>query len=119
MDHNELGKLGEQIAQNYLAKQGYTILETNWRYLKAEIDIIAQKVPGVIHIVEVKTRNNSFIGNPEEFVTPQKIKLLVSAANEYIVSNDLDAEVQFDIIAIVKNSKYETLNHIENAFYHF
>lgn len=117
--HNELGKVGEKIAQKYLISNGYQILDTNWRYLKAEIDIIAQKDPSTIHIIEVKTRTNNFIGNPEEFVTPKKIKLLVSAAHEYMISKKLNAEVQFDIIAIVKNSKYETIDFIENAFYHF
>lgn len=117
--HNELGLIGEKIAQDYLINKGYKILDTNWRYLKAEIDIIAQKDSDTIHIIEVKTRANNFIGDPEEFVTPKKIKLLVSAANEYIISKNLSAEVQFDIIAIVKNSKYEAVNHIENAFYHF
>ncbi|HEX8576362.1 MAG TPA: YraN family protein, partial [Flavobacterium sp.] len=42
-EHNELGKQGEALAVEYLQKNGYTILETNWVFQKAEIDIIAQK----------------------------------------------------------------------------
>ncbi len=118
-EHNELGELGEQIAVDLLVKKGYKIIERNWRYLKAEIDIIAQKEPETLVIVEVKTRSNSFIGNPEEFVTPKKIKLLVKAANEYVVSRKLDVEVRFDIIAIVSNSRYQNIDHLENAFYFF
>ncbi|HIP47742.1 MAG TPA: YraN family protein [Lutibacter sp.] len=118
-EHNELGDLGEQIATDLLLKKGYKIIERNWRYLKSEIDIIAKKDPETLVIVEVKTRSNSFIGNPEEFVTPKKIKLLVKAANEYVVSRKLDVEVRFDIIAIVKNSKYQNIDHLENAFYFF
>jgi len=118
-EHNELGELGEQMAVNILLKKGYKIIERNWRYLKAEIDIIAQKNPKTLVIVEVKTRSNSFIGNPEEFVTAKKIKLLVKAANEYVISRKLDVEVRFDIIAIVKNSKYEKIEHLEDAFYFF
>ena len=116
---NELGELGEQIAVDLLLKKGYKIIERNWRYLKAEIDIIAQKDPETLVIVEVKTRSNSFIGNPEEFVTEKKIKLLVGAANEYVISRKLDVEVRFDIIAIVNNSKYEKIEHLEDAFYFF
>lgn len=118
-DHNELGKEGEQIAVDLLLQKGYKILNKNWRYLKAEIDIIAQKDPETLVIVEVKTRSNSFVGNPEEFVTPKKIKLLVMAANEYVISRNLNIEVRFDIIAIVKNSKYQKIEHLEDAFYFF
>ncbi len=118
-EHNELGKEGEQIAVDLLLQKGYKIIERNWRYLKAEIDVIAQKDSDTLVIVEVKTRSNSFIGNPEEFVTNKKIKLLVMAANEYVVSRKLDIEVRFDIIAIVKNSKYQKIEHLEDAFYFF
>ncbi|OAD91070.1 hypothetical protein A7A78_04440 [Aequorivita soesokkakensis] len=117
--HNELGKLGEEIAAQYLLKSGYKILRRNFYFDKAEIDIIAQKEEDTVVIVEVKTRNNSYFGDPQDFVTKNKIKLLVKAANEYIVSNDLNVEVRFDIIAVLKNQKEEKLEHFENAFYHF
>ena len=116
--HNELGALGEQLAANYLLKHGYTVLERNFIFQKAEIDIIAQK-DSLLVIVEVKTRNSDFFGDPQSFVTPSKIKLLVKAANEYILMNNLDLEVRFDIIAILKNKHQENIEHIENAFYHF
>jgi|SRR5690554_4059071 len=117
--HNELGKIGEELAVQFLIKKGYKILRRNFYYDKAEIDIIAQKEEDTIVIVEVKTRNSAFFGDPQEFVTKNKIKLLVKAANEYIVSNELDVEVRFDIIAVLKNQKIEKLEHFENAFYHF
>ncbi|QIE59654.1 YraN family protein [Rasiella rasia] len=118
-DHNELGILGEELATKYLLRSGFAILERNWRFQKAEIDIIAQKEEGTIIFVEVKTRNSAFFGNPQDFVTPSKIKLLVKAANEYLISNQLDVEARFDIVAILKNSKEERIEHFENAFYHF
>tara|TARA_R110000772_G_scaffold198505_1_gene309191 strand:- start:193 stop:555 length:363 start_codon:yes stop_codon:yes gene_type:complete len=117
--HNELGKIGEELAAQYLIKNGYTILRRNFFFDKAEIDIIAQKEENTIVMVEVKTRNSDFFGDPQSFVTPAKIKLLVKAANEYIISNELNVEVRFDIIAILKNQKQEKLEHFENAFYHF
>lgn len=116
--HNELGKIGEQLATDYLHRQGYSILERNFIYDKAEIDIIAKKEEQIV-IVEVKTRNSDFFGDPQDFVTKGKIKLLVKAANEYIVSNKLDLEVRFDVIAVLKNKHVEKLEHFENAFYHF
>ena len=117
--HTDLGKLGEQLAVDYLARQGYSILERNFYFQKAEVDIIAQKEPGVLVIVEVKTRNSDFFGDPQEFVSRAKINLLVKAANEYVLSNDLDAEVRFDVIAVLKNKYEERVQHFEDAFYFF
>ena len=100
-------------------KNGYDILEQNFYFHKAEIDIVAQKNKETIVVVEVKTRNSNFFGNPQDFVSPSKIKLLVKAANEYIISKNLDVEVRFDIIAVIKNKREEKIEHFENAFYHF
>ena len=116
--HNELGELGEDLAVEELEKNGYEIVERNWRYKKAEIDIIARK-HNVLAIVEVKTRSNDYIGNPQDFVTPKKIKMLVEAVNEYVNSKDLEVEVRFDIIAIIINENKLTIEHLEDAFFHF
>ncbi len=117
-DHNELGKLGEKLAVEFLRKDGYTILETNWTFQKAEIDIIAQK-ENILAIVEVKTRSSLDFGLPQDFVKPKKIQLLVKAVNEYVVSKDLDIEVRFDIIAVHKEGKSFVIEHLIDAFYHF
>jgi len=117
-EHNELGALGEQLAANYLLKQGYEILERNYRFDKAEIDIIA-RLENILIVVEVKTRNSAFFGDPQNFVSAGKIKLLVKAANEYVISNDLNDEVRFDIIAVLKNKTDERIEHFPAAFYHF
>ena len=115
--HNELGKKGEQLAIEFLIEKGYKILEKNYRYLKAEVDIIAQK-EGVLAVVEVKTRSTDYFGNPEEFVNPKKIKLLLSAIDYYVVDKDLDVEVRFDIIAIIQQ-KETKITHLKDAFLHF
>lgn len=117
-EHNELGKLGEEKAVEFLEKAGYEILETNWVFQKAEIDIIARK-DETVAIVEVKTRSSIDFGLPQEFVKPKKIQLLVKAVNEYITIHDLDVEVRFDIIAIHKTSTEFVIEHLESAFYHF
>ena len=116
--HNELGKKGEELAVDFLVKNGYTIRDKNWRYLKAEVDIIAEK-DGILAVVEVKTRSSIDFGNPQDFVNPKKIKLLVAAIDEYVVSKDLDIEVRFDIIAIVNQNNKFIIEHLEDAFYHF
>jgi putative endonuclease len=117
-DHNELGKLGEELAVEYLQKYGYTILETNWVFQKAEIDILAQK-DNIIAVVEVKTRSSIDFGLPQDFVKPNKIQLLVKAVNGYVNENDLDLEVRFDIIAISKKGQEFVIEHLTDAFFHF
>ncbi|MBT8305156.1 MAG: YraN family protein [Bacteroidia bacterium] len=116
--HNELGKKGEQLAVNFLMKNGYDIIERNYRFDKAEVDIIAQ-IKDTLAIVEVKTRSTIDFGNPQDFVKPKQIKNLVKAVDEYVIVNELDVEVRFDIIAIVKNGKQFEIEHLEDAFYHF
>jgi len=116
--HNELGKKGEVLAEEYLLRSGYSIKSKNWRYLKAEIDIIAQK-EAILAIVEVKTRSSIDIAAPEDAVNKKKIKLLVAAANEYVVQHDLDVDVRFDIISIHKKGEKYNLNHIKDAFLFF
>lgn len=116
--HNELGKKGEQLAIDFLVKNGFKILEKNYRYLKAEVDVIAQK-GNILAAIEVKTRSTDFFGNPEEFVNPKKIKLLVSAIDNYVVEKDLDVEVRFDIIAIIQQGKQMKIKHLEDAFLYF
>ena len=117
-DHNELGKKGEQLAINHLLEQGYIVLEKNWRFQKAEVDIIAQKENTIV-AVEVKTRTSDYFGNPQDFVNPKKIKLLVIAMNEYVISKDLDVEIRFDIIGIILSNKGIKLEHIKDAFLYF
>jgi putative endonuclease len=116
--HNELGKKGEQLAVDFLIENNYAIIERNYRFDKAEVDIMAKK-GDVLAIVEVKTRSTADFGNPQDFVKPKQIKNLVKAVNEYVDSNQLDLEVRFDIIAIVKQRNRYDIEHLENAFYHF
>ncbi|HEY0091555.1 MAG TPA: YraN family protein [Flavobacterium sp.] len=116
--HNELGKLGEEMAIEYLQKEGYKILATNWFFQKAEIDIIARK-DDVVAVVEVKTRSTLDFGLPQDFVKPKKIQSIVKAVNEFLTSNNLDVNTRFDIIAINKHNENFNIEHLQDAFYHF
>jgi len=116
--HNDLGKKGEQLAVDFLQKKGYAILERNFRHQKAEVDIIARK-EGVICAVEVKTRSTPEFGNPQDFVKPKQIQQLVKAMDFYITNNDLEVELRFDIVAIIKNKLGTRIEHLEDAFLHF
>jgi putative endonuclease len=116
--HNELGTKGEELAVDFLLKSGYEIMERNYRFDKAEVDIIAQK-DNTLAIIEVKTRSTIDFGNPQDFVKPKQIQRLVKAVDKYVTANNLDVEVRFDIIAIIKEGKGFKIEHLENAFYHF
>ncbi|GAA4280087.1 YraN family protein [Gaetbulibacter aestuarii] len=116
--HNELGKKGEELAVDFLLTKGYIILERNYRFDKAEVDILAQ-LGETLAVIEVKTRSTADFGNPQDFVKPKQIENLVKAVDEYIASNNLDMEVRFDIVAIVRNGKNFDIEHLEDAFYHF
>jgi len=116
--HNELGELGEEMAVTYLSDKGYVILERNYRFDRAEVDIIAQDNEQIV-IVEVKTRTSDFFGDPQQFVTPGKIKQLVKVADHYLTSKEVDIETRFDIVAILVNKKEQRIEHFVDAFYHF
>lgn len=114
-EHNDLGTFGEDMAAQHLISSGYAILERNYRRGKLEVDIIAYR-EGLIVFVEVKTRQDSEHGDPEDFVTPQKQRAYIRLADHYVTSKDRDEEVRFDIIAITITSEGVELNHIEDAF---
>ena len=116
--HNDLGKKGEQLAVDFLQQKGFTILERNYRFQKAEVDIIIQK-ENLICAVEVKTRSTPEFGNPQDFVKPKQIQQLVKAMDFYITENDLDVELRFDIVAIIKNKLGTKIEHLKDAFLYF
>ncbi len=116
--HNDLGKKGEKLAAAFLQKKGYTILERNYRYHKAEVDLIIQKGE-LLCAVEVKTRSTPDFGNPQDFVKPAQIKRLVSALDHYITENELEVEARFDVVGIIKNKLGTRIEHLEDAFFHF
>ena len=117
-EHNELGKKGEQIASVFLIKKGYQILEKNYRYLRSEVDIIAQK-GNTLAVVEVKTRSTAYFSDPQDAVNSKKIKQLLAAVDFYVLEKDLDVDVRFDIIAIVHHNNKTKIEHLEDAFLYF
>jgi len=82
MTDHELGVFGELMAQKQLKENGYHIKQTNFRYLKYEIDIVAEKGEELI-IVEVKTRQTAEIGEPWMAVTKKKQRQIIQCANFY------------------------------------
>ena len=118
-DHNDLGKIAEDLAAEYLVKNGYKILVRNFRYQKAEIDIISEK-DNLIIVTEVKARSTDFFILPQEAVTKGKIKLIVTAANHFMEEFNKNQEVRFDIISVLPDQKGNLeIEHILDAFQAF
>jgi putative endonuclease len=116
-EHNDLGRYGEQLAKTFLEEQGYSVLEQNWVYGRAEIDLIVFKDHKII-FVEVKTRRSVNFGEPEDFVNWKKEYQLEFASLEYIERKNHQGEIRFDVIAIVfENKENYKINHIEDAFW--
>lgn len=114
---HDIGKKGEEIAKVFLEQKGYKILEQNWRYSRAEVDIIATH-QGALIFVEVKTRSYDYYGQPEEFVTAKKQKLLSTAASAYMQAKDHQWEIRFDIVSVLLNGKSSfKVQHFEDAFF--
>ena len=109
---NTIGRSGESRACTHLQSLGFTIRDTNWRYKRYEIDIVAENQDFIV-FTEVKTRKSDAYGRPEDFVSRKQQRFIINAANEYLQMNNIEKEARFDIIAITDNQ----IEHIPDAFY--
>jgi putative endonuclease len=115
--HLETGKNGEDLAVIFLEEKGYKILDRNYRSGRAEIDIIVKKDIFLV-FVEVKSLTNTKFGNPEISVTPNKVKLVTKAADNYVFQNNWLQQIRFDIVSIIfKPNEEPEITHFEDAFY--
>ena len=113
-ERHELGKAGEEIAVQYLEKNGYNLQARNFRCKKGEIDIIALDKDEIVFI-EVKTRKNANYGNPIDAVDKRKQKHILNSCKYYIYLNKLEkCNIRFDVIEIYKKQKFY-INHIKNV----
>ena len=117
-EHNDLGKWGEDEAALYYEDRGYEILVRDWKVGKRDIDLIAlTEDKDTLVFVEVKTRQNNDLQEPEEAVDVKKMRNLAIAANAYVKLHGLDMDVRFDIISVIgKCSCVESIECFEDAF---
>ena len=115
----ELGRWGEQLAEEYLRKKGYTILRRNFQIRQGEIDIICVEQE-ILVFVEVKTRTGTAYGYPQEAVNYTKMQHMRTAALAFLNENkDIHYKaLRFDVIGIIINGSNELpqIEHIENVF---
>ncbi len=125
MDNRQIGIQGEDLAAAYLEQQGYRILARQYRFERAEVDLVCfEPAPrpeegGEIVFVEVKTRRGLGFGRPEEAVTPEKQRHLIRAAQAYLYEHHLQrARCRFDVIAIVlQDQGPPEIRHFKDAFW--
>ena len=122
MSTKRIGDRGEVIAAAYLEAQGYTILERNYRFEHAEVDLVCFKPAaqgGELVFTEVKTRSGLGFGRPEEAVTEEKKRHLIRAAKAYLYERKLEGSpCRFDVISIVLQGGQEPeIEHFEDAFW--
>ena len=117
----QFGEKSESVAVNCLKKQGYRIIELNYRTKLGEIDIIAKQGKTLVFI-EVKARKSSRFGRPELAVTPKKQRKISMVALYYLKSTkQSNAKARFDVVAInsvnsAKAKEGPSIKIIKNAF---
>ena len=115
-DKIKKGKDGEEAAAQFLMNKGYEIIERNFRFRRAEIDLIAKKDNWLI-FVEVKTRTSTAYGHPESFVDQHKISNVLLAADEYIHQHNWKGQVRYDVVSVQLTNGNTEIVHFEDAFY--
>jgi putative endonuclease len=114
--HNELGIKGEILALKYLEQKGFVILETNWRFEKSEVDLIARDKNTLV-FAEVKTRSGNYFGFPENSVHEKKQEMLAKAAAAYSEQHQLNMDIRFDVVSITFHSGMPKIYYIRDAFF--
>lgn len=105
----------EVLAIKYLQKHGYHIRDTNFKFGRFwEIDVIAEK-NNRVYFIEVKYRSHLWYGYPEEYIIPQKLYKCLKTMQYYCNKNKINLdEIQFDVIAILKQEKSYKVTHYKN-----
>ena len=117
MNREEVGKLGEKLAQKFLKKRGYRIRETNFHWRRGEIDIVAQQKDYLV-FVEVRTKSSLDFGTPEESITQSKKEKLIALALAYINAHqNLPLLWRIDVVAVEvdQKGKARRIELIQNA----
>lgn len=111
-----LGKQGERVAELYLQKKGYKVVERNYRCRGGELDLIVLD-RRVVVFVEVKTRTGDGFGTPLEAVAFRKQQRMIRAAQFFLAEKNLQQrDARFDVVGVSWTGDEPVVEHIENAF---
>lgn len=113
---NSLGKMAEMQACNYLRRQNYKLIASNYRSKFGEIDLIMSKGK-YLCFIEVKMRNENSIAEPREFVDEKKQEKIIATAKIYLANHKTRLQPRFDVIEVIcEKGNVKTIKHLENAF---
>ena len=112
---NALGRLGEDLACDYLRALGHRILARNWRSAHLEIDLITQ-APDGLHFAEIKSRTAPLDADPLEGVGPAKQKRITAAAQRFLNGLGQDLEVWFDVVSVVFDGTAADIQYYPGAW---
>ena len=115
MNTKDIGNKGENLTVEYLLSNNYEILVRNYRYKRCEIDIICRKEDTLV-FVEVKMRNSNKYGYPEYFVSKLQQERIKTAAENFIIDNQWNKNIRFDISSIEKQQKIYKITYFKDAF---
>jgi putative endonuclease len=113
--HQSLGKHAEELVAKYYKQLGFQLVASNYRYGKAEIDLIVQNNTCLV-FVEVKARTSVKFGYPESFVSLNQQNLIREAAENYVLTHQWHATIRFDIVAVLRAKQTYQISHFEDAF---
>ena len=115
--HNKIGEMAENLATDYLRRKGFKILDRNWRFSRAEIDVVAMDGE-ILVFVEVKSLGYDAFARPEASITTYKQGLIMDAATQYMEMIGHEWEIRFDVISLIINEgELMELEYFEDAFF--
>ncbi len=117
IDKKELARKGEELAAAHLLSSGHKILRRNYRFDKAEVDIISEHEDQIV-FTEVKTRISAYLSDPALLVPVSKQKQIIKVADQFLKVHYPEKEARFDIAVVITNSEYTNIDHIVDAYYH-
>ncbi|MFK7952936.1 MAG: YraN family protein, partial [Ekhidna sp.] len=103
MNNKIKGKRGEDLAKSHYQKKGCEILEENYRFKRAEVDLIALQNESLLVFIEVKNRTRSDFGEAETFVSEAQQNRIKEAAEDYIFGINWQKDIRFDIVCVNAN----------------
>ncbi len=114
-EQQKTGRYGEDLTCQFYENQHYRIVERNWKCYHLEVDLIVENDDYLV-FCEVKTRSSTVFGEPETFVTPEKQRNIIKAANIYVRNKGIEKEVRCDVVSIIICGEQHQLHFLPDAF---
>lgn len=111
----QLGQIGEIRAREFLENNEYEIIKVNYYTTFGEIDLIALN-DNCLCFVEVRLKSDKYLIHPFESITKKKKRNIINSANYYVLENNADLQIRFDVLGIIKKDDNFEFELLKNAF---